>query len=68
MNEQLNAVFTWIAQAVGAGVAAGFAMIAAGGDLTQKSTWAAIGVTIVSTAWSHLRDSPFPSTTGAPKA
>ena len=64
MNEQINAVITWLAQAAGAGVATAVAMVSAGADLSQKSTWAAIGTAIVTSAWAHLRQSPLPSAPG----
>jgi hypothetical protein len=67
VNAQINAVITWLAQSIGAGVAAGFAMVAAGADLSQKHTWAAIGTTIITTAWAHIRNSPFPDTTPGTK-
>ena len=70
MNETLNGIISWLAQALGAGVATAVAMIAAGADLTQKQTWAGIVTAAAASAWAHLRNSPLPSsapTTGAPK-
>ena len=63
MNEQINAFITWIVQALGAGVATAIAMVAAGGDLSQKTTWAGIATAAGTAAWAHLRESPLPSKT-----
>jgi hypothetical protein len=67
MNEAVNGVLTWLAQSIAAGVAAGAAVIMAGGDVTSKVTWVAAGTAAFGAGWAHLRESPLPSKSGGAK-